>query len=187
MGSIYLIRNTINQKCYIGQTTRDAIEKRIPEHINRRDKNSLISQAIAKYGKDVFTFEILHDGILDFMLDDLEKDEIKKHNAFAPHGYNLTTGGNSGRKASAETCQKMSNAMKGRRSWNKGKKLSIEHRQKLSKAKKGTKLSLETRQKMSKAHKGNTYRKGTKHSLETRRKMSKAKIGNRNAAKKIKD
>ena len=92
MGSIYLIRNTINGKCYIGQTTLDAIKERIPRHLHGHG-SLLVARAIAKYGKDTFTFEILHDGIINEFLNHLEIEAIKEYNSFIPNGYNLTSGG----------------------------------------------------------------------------------------------
>ena len=69
---------------------------------------------------------------------------------------------------SEETKKKISEANKGRITWNKGLTLSEETRKKMSEAKKGKIVSEETRKKMSEAHKGLTL------SAETRRKLSEA-------------
>ena len=90
-----------------------------------------------------------------------------------------------GKTHSEETRRKMSEAHKGRTPWNKGKTRSAETKRKMSEAKKGEKnpsfgkkVSEKTRQKMSEAHKGRTpWNKGKTHSAETKRKMSEAMKG----------
>ena len=46
--------------------------------------------------EDAFTYEILHDGIIPEFLDILEREAIETFNTIAPHGYNLTEGGEGG-------------------------------------------------------------------------------------------
>ena len=47
---------------YIGQTIHDAVKDRISRHLNGQSGgNRLVKRAIKKYGKDAFTYEILHD------------------------------------------------------------------------------------------------------------------------------
>lgn len=72
------------------------------------------------------------------------------------------------KRKSLEHRRRLSESMKGRVPWNKGKHLSESHRRKLSEANIGKKLSLETRQKLSLARKGRVI------SIETRLKLSKA-------------
>ena len=55
---IYKITNLLNGKIYIGQSIH--IEKRWKEHCQNSSK-SLISQAIQKYGKENFSFQILEE------------------------------------------------------------------------------------------------------------------------------
>ena len=88
MGSIYKITNTVNQKHYIGQTIHDAEKTRIRDHFNYAYRSNIIlSRAIEKYGKDAFTHEILHDGIIPALLDSYEIEAIKKFNTVVPNGY----------------------------------------------------------------------------------------------------
>ena len=111
MGSIYKITNTVNGKSYIGQTIHDAEKTRIHQHLNGHSPGSkLVKSAVTKYGKDAFTYEILHDGIIPEFLDILEKEAIEKFNTIAPHGYNLTEGGSGA--SSDESRQKMSESAK---------------------------------------------------------------------------
>ena len=170
MGCIYLIRNTVNGKCYIGQTIRDAEKTRIRDHLAGYGSR-LVNLAVAKYGKEAFTVDFLHDGIIPDFLDMLEIEAIAKFDTLAPNGYNLTTGGEGGR-LSEETRSKMSQAKKNP---------SAETRRKLSEARKGKKLSDETRRKMSEARKGEKhYLFGKTHTAETRQKMSEAQKGKKN-------
>ena len=133
MGSIYKITNTVNGKAYIGQTIHDAEKGRISEHLNGKSGGSrLVRRAVEKYGKESFTYEILHDGIIPEFLDDLEQEAISKFNTLAPDGYNLDTGGSNG-SPSEETRRKMSKA-------NKGKAPSLKQRRQISETLKRKKI-----------------------------------------------
>ena len=200
MGSIYKITNTVNGKAYIGQTIHDAEKTRIRQHLNGKG-NECLKNAVKKHGIEVFTYEILHDGILPEFLDMLEIEEIAKHNCVRPNGFNLTHGGdggipseetrrklseskkgekhnNYGKTPSEETCRRISEA-------NTGKKRSKETCRRISESKKGEKhpnygkpLPEETKQKMSEAKKDeNNPMYGRKHSEEHRQKISKAITG----------
>ena len=76
---IYKITNTINNKCYIGQTIKSA-EERWKEHqshafgTHTNDINKTLYQAMRKYGLENFTFEVLQDNIETF--EQLDKAEI---------------------------------------------------------------------------------------------------------------
>ncbi|RKU09567.1 hypothetical protein C6502_12800 [Candidatus Poribacteria bacterium] len=179
MGSIYKITNTVNGKSYIGQTRHDVEKTRIRKHLNGSG-NRLIKQAIAKYGQNAFTYEVLHDGIISEFLNTLEVEAIMKFNTVAPHGYNLTTGGESGSSHSDETRKKMSESRKGENNNNygkpspkRGKPLSEETKRSISESMKGRKRSEEHRRNLSAANKGEKNPMfGKTHSAETRRKMS---------------
>ena len=165
MGCIYLIRNLKNNKCYIGKTIHDAVKTRIRDHLRGKGSQS-VKDAIEKYGKDAFTYEVLHDGIIPEFLDTLEKEAIAKFNTIAPHGYNRNNGGSGSIKHSEEARQKMSESTKGENHPMYGKKLSDETKQKISEAHKGKTLSEEHRRKISEVQIGKSV------SDETKRKMS---------------
>ena len=61
-GFIYKITNDINQKVYIGKTTK-SLEKRWQEHkqaaYRGRDKNRPLYNAIRKYGEQYFSIELV--------------------------------------------------------------------------------------------------------------------------------
>ena len=187
MGYVYKITNTVNNKSYIGISIHKPEKKRIKVHLFGHG-NRIIANAVKKYGKDAFTYEILEADVFDEFLPDLEVAYIAHYNTVAPHGYNLTSGGDGHKMLSAETRRRISEAHKGKRhseatrrklsELNKGenhhffgKTFSAEHRRKLSEAMKGKTLSEETRRKISEAG------KGRKPSTETRRKLSEAGKG----------
>ncbi len=82
---IYKIENLINHKVYIGQSVH--IERRWKEHCQYSTK-SVISDAIKKYGKENFSFQILEECSLD-ELNDKEIYYIQKFNCITPNGYNV--------------------------------------------------------------------------------------------------
>ena len=58
-GFIYIIRNTVNSKVYIGQT-RTSVEQRWKEHLRHaRYGDQVINRAMKKYGVDKFYIETL--------------------------------------------------------------------------------------------------------------------------------
>lgn len=116
MSHIYIIRNTVNDKCYIGQT-KNSIEHRFKRHIsqiNCKNQCSALYAAIRKYGVDCFFIESLTSG--SFSKDDLNMLEIyyiNEYKTLSPGGYNLQTGGGSF-NLSQEVKDKISNSLKGR-------------------------------------------------------------------------
>lgn len=102
MIGIYIYRNKINQKVYIGQSTN--IERRIKEHNLRAyqessaEYNSLLCKAIRKYGLENFEIKVLKTCSAN-ELDHLEQYYIKYYNSYLKeYGYNMTMGGNSNGK-----------------------------------------------------------------------------------------
>lgn len=176
MIGIYKITNKLNGKVYIGQSID--IDTRWIQHINAKD-NFAIHNAIKKYGKENFKFEVLLECPVD-MLNVWERDMIALYNCISPNGYNLTDGG--GRcKYSEETRLKISEARKGMH-------LSEEHKRKIGNAQRGIPHSEETRRKTSESMKGrrlseetkikiSNARKGIHFSEETKHKLSEALKG----------
>lgn len=94
-GSIYIIHNSINDKKYIGQTTR-TIEVRWKEHLQESqnlDCHYAIYNAMRKYGVENFWVEEL-EKCETKDLDEREKYWIKHYNSFKK-GYNSTPRGTS--------------------------------------------------------------------------------------------
>lgn len=95
--SIYKITNLVNNKIYIGYTTRN-INTRFVEHCkNTSNKQMPICKAIKKYGKENFKIETICCG--DFSLEGLkflEQHYIHLYVSFIKTiGYNATKGGDS--------------------------------------------------------------------------------------------
>lgn len=167
MTGIYIIRNLIDGKVYIGQSTN--IEKRLRDHKSylRRGQhhNILLQRSFCKYGEGAFSFDVLSECVAE-ELDLYEKTWIAFYRSTSKDGgYNLDTGGLSFRKVSDETHQRMSIAQKNR------KPCSDETRRRLSEARKRQAPhfhSDEELKKMSEVQKGHFV------SDETRIKLSEA-------------
>ena len=151
--TIYLAKNTINQKCYIGFDSAWPARQLRHKHSHVRG-NSKFYNAIRKYGWDNFEWSVLYqstDG--DHCLNVMEKYFIREYNSFM-NGYNMTEGGEGvvGYKHSSEQLLKISNAAKkpkseswkssrskcrGEKHHNFNKPVSKEQKLKISKSLKG--------------------------------------------------
>ena len=97
MGNIYIIKNTVNSKVYIGQT-RYSIQERFKDHINNsRYFDNHLYLAMRKYVTDAFYVEPLEENIEDEKLDEREIFWIEKFNSYN-EGYNMTIGGEGNKK-----------------------------------------------------------------------------------------
>ena len=92
---IYIIRNDINDKVYIGKTTLPTIDARFKEHCKdafreRNEKRPLYS-AMRKYGIEHFTISLIEECQVK---DDCEREIywIQQYNSYK-NGYNATFGG----------------------------------------------------------------------------------------------
>lgn len=93
-GFIYIIKNTINNKVYIGQT-RTSVNQRWSEHLRHaKYGDQVINRAMRKYGIDKFYIETLE--ICDIkVLDEREMYYIDLYNSTdKSKGYNVSLGGN---------------------------------------------------------------------------------------------
>lgn len=86
---IYLITNLVNNKKYVGQTTD--FNRRMFQH--KTNTEQLIDKKIQEYGVNNFTFQILEENDDPEIINQLEKDYIKKFNSLIPNGYNIHSGG----------------------------------------------------------------------------------------------
>lgn len=93
--SIYIIRNTVNNKVYIGQTCQ-SVKERFCQHLkpstSKQRGSYKIYNAMKKYGRDKFYVETLESGISESEIDQKEIEYIEKFNSFE-NGYNSTPGG----------------------------------------------------------------------------------------------
>jgi group I intron endonuclease len=161
-GKIYRIRNSLNEKVYIGSTTKK-LSKRLSNHIYDAYHNIpyCMSQPIQEIGKENLMIELIEEYPcsskteleqieyfwIGFFIELLGRDNV----------YNINIDGN----IPTETKEKHRIKMMGRI-------FSTETREKISKAKQGQKLGVklndEIKNKMSKAKKGkksNNFKRGT--------------------------
>nr|DAM45207.1 MAG TPA: intron associated endonuclease [Crassvirales sp.] len=94
-GRIYIIKNTVNDKVYVGQT-KVSLKLRFQNHLSaaRNGKDYIIGKAIRKYGEDKFYIELLEECTVE-ELNEREKYWIAFFNSTDNRsGYNISTGGN---------------------------------------------------------------------------------------------
>ena len=122
IGRVYIIKNTINDKVYIGETLY-SLTRRLKQHFwgafNKKHEsyNCHFFRAIRKYGKECFYIELLEEVKLSDKksvkkrIQELEVEYIKKFDSFN-NGYNSDTGGNGGKIYSEDSKRRMSLAKK---------------------------------------------------------------------------
>lgn len=174
VSGIYMIKNLINGRIYIGQSKH--ISERVKTHKkdlrNGYHHNEHLQNAYNKYGLDNFSFELVESCSIED-LDERERFWIEYYDSFES-GYNLTSGGESNKIISGESRKKNSEAVKalwqdpeikekwmasrnyktGEENPNFGRKHTKEACAKMSASRVGKKASEETKQKMSAAHSG---------------------------------
>lgn len=180
---IYILKNHVNDKVYIGQTWRPlSRRKRIAESYRHSPH---LNNAIKKYGKKQFYYELLTVAHTQEIADYWEIYFIAKYkSADNKIGYNIRDGGSRG-KQSEETKRKISFANSGEKNGMFGKKASPEALSKKSEAMRGEKNpfygkkhSEELLAKIAASNRGRiSSMKGKKHSEET---IAKIKIGRAN-------
>ena len=93
MAVVYLIKNLINNKVYVGKTEK-SIKERWLRHVNDSRKQWLdrpLYNDFRKYGLDAFVLEVIEECDDEFG-DERERYWIEKYDSFN-NGYNLTLGG----------------------------------------------------------------------------------------------
>jgi hypothetical protein len=127
MGFIYQIRNTVNGKCYIGQTRAPKVKYRWRNHM--KDPDGILKFAFAKHGLDKFEFSVICE-IPNEELNDREVKEIADRGTLAPRGYNLQTGGGK-YECSDELCEMRRKAKLGEKNARFGAKLTEDIKDKI--------------------------------------------------------
>jgi group I intron endonuclease len=167
---IYKVTNTINGKIYVGQTVK-SLKRRWSDHCAKSSTCLALKAAINLHGRENFTIEQID---VASNIDDLNKKEIKwiaDLKSFGDLGYNLCLGGEgkSGYKQKPESVEAM-------RQKKMGKKLTVEHKVRISAGNTGKIMSEESKRKISQSH------MGMKHSKETLAKLSKIRLGKKHSA-----
>ena len=160
---IYLITNTLNNKQYVGLTTK-TLKWRWSTHCHsaRSGSSKHFAAAIRKYGPDVFDCEVLEETTIDLM-----SDRERYWIAELQPAYNMTSGGQDHFTHSPETVEKIRLAHVGR-------KFTDEHRAKIAAATRESWKNPEARERFRESI------RGLKRSAETRTKISASKSGNKN-------
>lgn len=114
---IYMIRNLVNNKVYIGQTVNNFNRRYndTGEWWKCRCCNKHLKNATLKYGKENFEVTILKDEVSsEEELNRLEMELIKQFNSIYPNGYNYQAGGQliKSRYHHQETCDKISTILR---------------------------------------------------------------------------
>lgn len=140
---IYIIRNTVNGKVYIGQSRR--ISNREYCHFHALEKgthyNKHLQRSYNTYGRDAFVFEVIEWCDVS-ELDEREKYYIQKYDSMNINkGYNNEGGGNVGKEVS----ERVREAKRGANNPMYGKSPSEESREKMRISSRGhnTKLTEE--------------------------------------------
>ena len=159
---IYQIENQMNGKCYVGSTV--SFQKRWKKHLRALRHgyhvNPHLQAAFGKYGEQAFVFSILEHVQPQILI---EREQYYLDRTEPEYNIALMAASPmSGRRHTAETKRKMSDAHKG----------------KLGNNRRGIHHSEETKRKIGEAQKGNRGNNYGKHpSAETRARMSKAQKG----------
>lgn len=186
---VYLVINTVNEKQYVGITSR-SLEKRQISHFSEAKKNRLqcpFHRAIRKYGTESFIFTHFASCWSWEDACETEKFLIKDMKTKSPFGYNRTDGGEGayGVIVSEETRQKKRENSTGRKHTEEAKERMRKRRQELwndplyrQRSLEGFKkreYTSEYRQRM--AEWARTFHTGRKHSVAEKEKRASALRG----------
>jgi group I intron endonuclease len=168
MPYVYLVRCTVNGKCYVGKTVR-SIESRWYHHVwdaTNRGTAFPLHNAIRKYGPESFEIEKL---AVASTLEELNQLEILWILSLRSHdrqlGYNASFGGDGGGIPTEETRKKL----RDRKPPMLGRRLSSESKQRMSQAKRGWVPSIKTRKTWSKLRKGKPWTEARRNAQNQRK------------------
>lgn len=158
---IYKIINLVNDKVYIGKTTK-TLEKRFYEHCYQYKTKTKIKNAITKYGKDNFKIEEIE--CCDNSISNEREIFYINYYDSINNGYNLTTGGDGASLGDINVSKRPEVREKLKYSF-LGKRHTDETKKKISEKLKGVKLKEETKKKISESLKGHENSKGEESKL----------------------
>jgi group I intron endonuclease len=96
-GVIYIGTNRINGKCYIGQTIDPKPSNRWLKGHFKAENDWPLYRAMKKYGKNVFTFEVIWHCTNQAELDQSENSFMDLFDTIVPNGYNVRRAGRRGK------------------------------------------------------------------------------------------
>jgi len=157
VSGIYLLRNTVNEKCYVGQSVD--IHKRWRQHKSSAASgcNFKFSNAIRKYGPEAFELVVLEE--CSYETFDEREAYWMDHYSARENGYNQMPAGQRGRVCDDAMRETIASKLRGRklppeviekiRIANIGKLHTEETKEKISLANKGRAISPEVAEKLS--------------------------------------
>jgi group I intron endonuclease len=96
-GVVYLVRNLMNRKVYVGQTINTAAvrwQSHVSASRGSKARPGSLAAAIREYGQWVFSVEVLATASEQHELDELETMFVDKYKSFDPaYGYNRSSDG----------------------------------------------------------------------------------------------
>lgn len=141
--TVYMHRNKINNKIYIGLTSMN-VSQRWGRNGEKYKDQPHFYRAIQKYGWENFEHIIIKTSLTEEEASLLEKELINKYDTMdTKKGYNKREGGANKYKLTPEQIERLK--------WAKGKTFTENHKQKISEALKNRTFSEETRLKMREA------------------------------------
>lgn len=173
MYKLYQITNTVNGKSYIG-ITKLSITERWNVHIsNSRKPKYPLHHAIAKYGYNSFTINILEENQDRKVISGLEEPTIQRlRTHVSKHGYNVAKGGYGGDLGPESTAKRIETIK------NYSPERKAKHQEKLRLRNLGkTKENDAGRLSQSEKIKGNSFRKNIPHTPKSSLKISRANTG----------
>lgn len=132
MGCVYLAISKTSKKVYVGQTIKSLKHRKEEHRHDSKRFNYHFYRAIKKYGWEDFDWITIYESDDDEKLKKREITAIVIYDSYK-NGYNDTLGGDGPTK---------------------GRKLSEEHKRKISEAHKGMRHTEESKKKISEGHKG---------------------------------
>ena len=174
MGWIYLIKNKVNGKCYVGQTIQKNVKNRWKAH--RHSTDTILYNAFEKHGITNFEFSVISE-LPNDQLDEREITEIQERNTISPNGYNLEAGGNANKNVHIESRSKMREAKLGEKNFNFGKPRTEETKTRIGLAHTGLTHTEETKALISSKKKGTQVGENNPFFNRTHTPETKAKLG----------
>lgn len=135
------VHETPNGKRYVGITSLEPENRWARGHGYAHNEHFM--KAIKKYGWDNIRHTIIENGLTEREAETAERKYIKEFRSNdRAFGYNLTDGGERGKRHSEESKRKMSEKQKGRPSLRKGTHMTPEARARASEAHKGLRYNI---------------------------------------------
>jgi group I intron endonuclease len=120
---IYKVTHMINNKVYIGQTSKELDERKKAHYKSSRlGSDTNFHRALSKYSVSFFIWEEIARCNSKEELNDLERKFINEYDSFKS-GYNMTEGGDGGDTISMKLHTLNQGVKKGNIPWNKGKSM----------------------------------------------------------------